>query len=121
MPQPNLVPVMPSTSRSTQRRGVSPSTSTLCVLPLTLMLNAMRVFPSAASARDQPGSDQFDRNIDVAACGFRVRTNLVRFVDQGLGGVAIDTRQADVQTSTEKVATVRHVQIHFGVDRDVSR
>src|SRR6516225_1184314 len=29
MPQPNFVPVMPSTSRNTQRSGVSPSTSTL--------------------------------------------------------------------------------------------
>ena len=37
MPQPNFVPVMPSTSRNTQRSGVSPSTSTLCVSPLTLM------------------------------------------------------------------------------------
>jgi hypothetical protein len=37
MPQPNFVPVMPSTSRKTQRSGVSPSTSTLCTLPLTLM------------------------------------------------------------------------------------
>jgi len=27
MPQPNLVPVMPNKSRSTHRRGVSPSTS----------------------------------------------------------------------------------------------
>jgi hypothetical protein len=41
MPQPNLVPVMPSTSRSTQRSGVSPSTSTLCVFLLTLMVKAM--------------------------------------------------------------------------------
>src|SRR5262245_32340472 len=41
MPQPNFVPVMPSTSRSTQRSGVSPSTSTLCVLPLTLMVKAI--------------------------------------------------------------------------------
>ena len=29
MPQPNFVPVMPSTSRSTQSSGVSPSTSTM--------------------------------------------------------------------------------------------
>jgi hypothetical protein len=41
MPQPNFVPVIPSTSRKTQRSGVSPSTSTLCVLPLTLMEKAM--------------------------------------------------------------------------------
>jgi hypothetical protein len=31
MPQPNFVPVMPSTSRNTQSSGVSPSTSTLRV------------------------------------------------------------------------------------------
>src|SRR5262245_16645387 len=41
IPQPNFVPVMPSTSRKTHNRGVSPSTSTLCVLLLTLMGNAM--------------------------------------------------------------------------------
>src|SRR4051812_12793118 len=41
MPQPNLVPVMPSTSRSTQSSGVSSSTSTLWVLPLILMVKAM--------------------------------------------------------------------------------
>src|SRR3954471_10847863 len=40
-PQPNLVPVMPSTSRRTQSNGVSPSTSALCAVPLTLMLKAM--------------------------------------------------------------------------------
>src|SRR5262245_26263932 len=37
MPQPYLVPVIPSTSRNTQRRGVSPATSTLCFVPLTLI------------------------------------------------------------------------------------
>src|SRR5215831_8654162 len=44
-PQPNLVPVMPRTSRNTQSSGVSPSTSTLCVLPLTLMSKAMAYSP----------------------------------------------------------------------------
>ena len=34
MPQPNFVPVMPSTSRNTQSSGVSPSTSMLCGVPL---------------------------------------------------------------------------------------
>src|SRR6202040_1963015 len=37
MPQPNLVPVMPSTSRSTHSSGVSPSTSTDLTVPLTLI------------------------------------------------------------------------------------
>jgi hypothetical protein len=31
IPQPNFVPVMPSPSRNTQRSGVPPSISTLCV------------------------------------------------------------------------------------------
>ena len=44
-PQPNFVPVMPSTSRNTQRSGVSPSTSTLCLLPLTSMVKAMASSP----------------------------------------------------------------------------
>src|SRR4029077_10366320 len=41
MPQPNFVPVMPNTSRNTQRSGVSPSTSTVCDVPLTLTVKAM--------------------------------------------------------------------------------
>jgi hypothetical protein len=41
IPQPNLVPVMPSRSRNTQSRGVSPSTSTLWGIPLTLMVKGM--------------------------------------------------------------------------------
>src|SRR5262249_38599268 len=45
MPQPNFVPVMPSTSRNTHNSAVSPSTSTLCVLPLTLMVKAMTCSP----------------------------------------------------------------------------
>src|SRR5258708_3243518 len=49
-PQPNLVPVMPSTSRRTQRSGVSPSTSTLRCLPLISMVKAMAI-PLRYSAR----------------------------------------------------------------------
>src|SRR5215472_4789364 len=41
MPQPNLVPVMPSTSRSTHKSGVSASTSTDLMAPLTLISNGM--------------------------------------------------------------------------------
>ena len=44
MPQPNLVPVRPITSRSTHSSGVSSSASTLCAFPLTLMVKAMAIF-----------------------------------------------------------------------------
>src|SRR5215213_6674029 len=47
MPQPNFVPVMPRTSRKTQSSGVSSSTSTLCVRPLTLILKPIATSPFA--------------------------------------------------------------------------
>jgi hypothetical protein len=43
IPQPNFVLVMPSTSRNTQRSGVSPSTSTVRSTPLTLIVMAIVV------------------------------------------------------------------------------
>jgi hypothetical protein len=41
LPHPNFVPVIPSTSRSTHNSGVSLSTSTLWLTPLTLIVNAI--------------------------------------------------------------------------------
>src|SRR5258708_33670745 len=41
MPQPYLVPVMPSVSRSTHNRGVSDSTSTLWVWPLMVRVGIL--------------------------------------------------------------------------------
>src|SRR5580698_912841 len=67
---------------------------------------------SRVSSCEIDRSDQVDRNVDVAACGFRVGANLVRFVHQGLGDVALDTGQADVEASAEEVAAVRQIQVH---------
>jgi hypothetical protein len=60
-PHPNFVPVMPSTSRSTHSRGVSPSTSTARSSPFILSIKAIchsasereerRFFPILESAR----------------------------------------------------------------------
>src|SRR5438034_3743936 len=68
-PQPNLVPVMPSTSRSTQSSGVSPSTSMLCGLPLMLMVKAMYPLLFVANrelhhAASHAVSDQLNRPSD---------------------------------------------------------
>src|SRR5229473_4038892 len=43
MPQPNFVPVMPSTSRNTHKSGVSPSTSIVRSTPLTLIVVAIAI------------------------------------------------------------------------------
>ena len=40
-PQPNLLPFKSSSSRSTQRSGVSPSTSTVCFAPFTSIVYAI--------------------------------------------------------------------------------
>src|SRR3954471_23100845 len=55
-PHPNFVPVMPSTSRNTHRRGVSPSTSTVRSMPLTLIVVAI-----ATSIQSQLQHDLFLR------------------------------------------------------------
>ena len=41
IPQPYFVPVSPTSSRKTQRSGVSLSTSSRCEVPLTLMVTMM--------------------------------------------------------------------------------
>src|SRR6266478_5531015 len=65
MPQPNFVPVMPSTSRNTHKSGVSLSTSTVRSTPLTLIVVAMatsRLFayrcPTLFTADNPGGSTQ---------------------------------------------------------------
>src|SRR5262249_26111536 len=52
MPQPNLVPVSPMTSRSTQRRGISGGMSTVYDFPLTVSDIAIGVPSSVASITD---------------------------------------------------------------------
>src|SRR2546426_12364344 len=57
-PQPNLVPVSPMTSRSTQSRGMSGGTSTVCALPLTLsvtMTNTLGLYDLSGLSRYELG------------------------------------------------------------------
>src|SRR5215472_3454471 len=58
MPQPNLVPVIPSTSRSTHKSGVSPSTSTVRSTPLILMVVAIATSRPVALIGHANTSDQ---------------------------------------------------------------
>src|SRR6185369_9157002 len=54
-PQPNLVPVSLRCSRTTQSNGVLASTSTLCVVPLTVNATAIAYPPLAVvDARRSP-------------------------------------------------------------------
>src|SRR5439155_25376971 len=58
-PQPYLVPVKPIASRRTHKSGVSPSTSTWCVPPFTLIVTAMNTsgaLVSLASLRPRAAS-----------------------------------------------------------------
>jgi hypothetical protein len=59
-------------------------------------------------------------NVDVAARGFGIRTGLVRAIHQPPGNVAIQTRQANVEASLERVASVE-TQVHFGIYGRIGR
>src|SRR5262249_29591734 len=54
MPQPYFVPVRPSVSRSTHSSGISGSTSSGRVSPLTMIVMAMQVLRSDCSAARGP-------------------------------------------------------------------
>jgi hypothetical protein len=96
MPQPNFVPVMPSTSRNTQRSGVSPSTSTLCVLPLSLIAKAMASSEALSQGRDRvaplrsvPTATELQSSNDMffstlAQPGAQARRAKVRSIGYGL-------------------------------------
>src|SRR5258707_8960807 len=58
IPQPNLVPVKPTSSRNTQRSGISPSTSSRCEVPLTLIVTMVQF--RCAEAQGQPAGAEPD-------------------------------------------------------------
>jgi hypothetical protein len=66
-------------------------------------------------------SDQVDSDIDVATHSFGIRTGPIRFVDKGLGDLALGAWQAHVEANSEKVAVVSCVEVDFCVDCDVFR
>src|SRR5262245_50611976 len=67
MPQPNLVPFIPSTSRSTHSSGISAGTSTSCFRPL---IESATMTPSHHDVRLEPSRPRywFPRN-PWAGCG----------------------------------------------------
>src|SRR3984957_620123 len=112
---------------------VSPSTSTLCAFPLTLMAKAMTPSPfvpgGPARRYGRAGisffkattisfsdkgfrfSNQVEDSVDIAARSLRVRTELFCLLHQLLGNVARDTWQADVKAGAEKITGVCQVQV----------
>src|SRR5260370_21934700 len=72
-PQPNLVPVIPRTSRRTHRTGVSPSTSTVRTTPFTLMLYGMSCLAVRLAQGEAFGASTVPESLrflvrDVARC-----------------------------------------------------
>ncbi len=111
---------MIAASSITWHSGCGTGGGLLCLLP---GIDNRDVLPigHGQDVRGRSGSDQVDRNIDVAAGGFGVRARLVRGIHQGLGDVALQTGQADVETSLKEVSVPGLAQIYFGVDNRVSR
>src|SRR5438067_183131 len=75
MPQPNLVPVRPSVSRSTQRSGVSGATSTVSRLPLTVKeIGGMTNFPQQGNGEQRAlASREREGGMPASSCAETVR------------------------------------------------
>lgn len=66
-------------------------------------------------------SDESDRDVDIAAGGFGIGANPMRFVDEFLSEFPVNSRDGDVETSTQRVTLVGQVEVDFRVDRDLAR
>ena len=110
MPQPNFVPVIPRMSRSTQRSGVSPSTSTLPLTSLTLIACGIAC---TCIASYRGWIDRFD----FGAAGAHDNTRGVSTLQTLLSGVAGCGRSALLLSVDLDVRTVR-IECHFN---DVAR
>jgi hypothetical protein len=62
-------------------------------------------------------SDQFDRDVHVAANRFGICANLLRSVHHLLSYAAVQPWHADVEPSLQKVIFAGLTQIYFGVER----
>jgi len=65
-------------------------------------------------------SDQVNCDFDVAARGFGVRARLVRGLQDRLRDLTLQTREARIETSPEKVPIGPAAKVHFRIERDVS-
>src|SRR6476620_6831418 len=111
MPQPNFVPVIPRMSRSTQRSGVSPSTSTLPLTSLTLIACGIACTSRIAHYRG------LDRSADFGAVGAQDNPRGFSTLRTLLSGVAGCGRSALLVRRDLDVRTVR-IECHFN---DVAR
>jgi hypothetical protein len=64
------------------------------------------------------GSNEVEDDVDVAARGFRVRTDLLGVLDQQPGYFAIKTWQVDIEADAYEILSIRQMQIDLGVNRD---
>jgi len=81
-----------------------------------------RLIGSVMTGHVRAGSDidlhLFSDSIDAIT---DVLDDLVGRVDQGLGDLAFESRQADIQARCERVASLRQPQVHLGIDGPVGR
>src|SRR5213592_4611566 len=100
-PQPNLVPVSPMTSRSTQSRGMSGGTSTVCALPLTLKVTTtVRPPPCAVAAPSRAPASRGGHHA--------VAPRALRLVQRGIGARDERLRRVAVARTLRHAHAERH-------------
>src|SRR5205085_11885145 len=98
MPQPNLVPVRPSVSRSTQRSGVSGATSTDSRLPLTVKeIGGMTNFPQQGNGEQRAqASREREGGMPASSCAETVRPIPQFLLQRRLGDCAGNERAGGI-------------------------
>jgi len=65
--------------------------------------------------------NQFDLNIDIPSDSFGIWARIVGFIDQGLGDLASDAGEPDIEPSGQVEPFVPGIQVDFGFDVDACR
>ena len=76
---------------------------------------------TASADGDDAALHQVDSDFDIAVRGLGVRAQLVTGIYQGMGDVARQSGQIDIQAGPQQVAASVRPQIYFGIDTAIER
>src|SRR5580704_2127580 len=108
-------PLFPRPAKSKRSTAILRSASSR---PMCAGARNVYEFPVRQGGRRSP-SDESDRDFDIAAYRLGIRARLMRGIHQRLSHFAIDTRQADVESSFEEIAIIGETKIDLRVDRKI--
>jgi hypothetical protein len=65
--------------------------------------------------------NEINFDVDIASCGFGIRTSLMCAIEDLARELSIEARKADVEARLERVSIASGAKVHFGIDCGIGR